>query len=67
MEVSDGAGEGSVAVFISGDFIVEFPTKSRKVRLSRPGDYVMYGPDVPHSWHALTDSVVLTARWHAIG
>ncbi|MGC5022474.1 signal peptidase I [Micromonospora sp. DT47] len=66
-EVSDCAGFGSAAVLVTGSFVMEFPTKSRHVLLSRTGDYVIYGPGVSHSWHALTGSTVLTVRWPADG
>ncbi|MEV0731080.1 signal peptidase I [Polymorphospora sp. NPDC050346] len=65
--ISDGAGVGSAAVLVTGSFVMEFPTKRRHVLLSRCGDYVLYGPGVAHSWHAVTDSTVLTVRWPADG
>lgn len=51
-------------VLISGCFHVEF--NDRTVRLSRRGDYVMWGPGVDHSWYAEEASTVLTVRWPSV-
>lgn len=57
--------EHSLAILISGRFVIEFPTLGEEVMLSQPGDYVLYGPGFPHSWRAVEDSTVLTVRWPA--
>jgi len=36
------------------------------VTLQKEGDYVIFGPDVPHSWEALRDAVVLSVRFPSI-
>jgi quercetin dioxygenase-like cupin family protein len=36
------------------------------VPLTRPGDYVVWGPGVDHSWRAEQDAVVLTVRWPSV-
>lgn len=64
-KISDGAGFYSAAVLVTGSFILEFPSHGRAVRLNRPGDYVLYGPEHEHSWQAVTDSTMLTVRWPA--
>ena len=46
---------------ISGRFVQKRP--DREVELSKPGDYVMWGPGVVHAWKAVEDSVMLTIRW----
>lgn len=62
-KISDGFGFCSAAVLVNGSFLLEFPSRSGTVLLSRPGDYVLYGPELPHSWQAVTDSTLLTVRW----
>ena len=36
------------------------------VTLQKEGDYVIFGPDVVHSWEALGDTVVLSVRFPSI-
>jgi quercetin dioxygenase-like cupin family protein len=36
------------------------------VTLQKEGDYVVFGPDVVHSWEALDDTVVLSVRFPSI-
>jgi hypothetical protein len=54
----------AVLFLITGHFEVELP--ARTVSLTNPGDYVLWGPGVDHSWHAVTESVVLTVRWPSV-
>ena len=49
---------------ISGRFTLEFP--DRRVTLANPGDYVVWGKGVDHSWHAEEESIVLTVRWPSV-
>lgn len=56
----------TLTLLISGAFIVDFPNVSKSVYLKRPGDYVVFAPEVMHSWKALQDSVVLTVRWPSV-
>jgi hypothetical protein len=51
-------------VLIRGRFVLLFP--EREVTLANEGDYVLFGPDVPHSFRSLEDSLVLTVRWPSI-
>jgi hypothetical protein len=64
-DVNNGAGMCSLAILITGTFIIEFPTLDEEVVLSQAGDYVLYGPDVAHRWRAIDASTVLTVRWVA--
>ncbi|MER7894047.1 signal peptidase I [Micromonospora sp. NPDC094482] len=59
-------GERRIAllVLISGRFRVELP--DRTVVLGAPGDYVVWGRGVDHSWYAERESVVLTVRWPSV-
>jgi hypothetical protein len=51
-------------MLISGRFHVELP--DRTVVLTTPGDYVLWGPGVDHSWLAELESVVVTVRWPSL-
>jgi hypothetical protein len=59
--VAAGTDARTLSILVSGTFRVEFP--EREVRLTHPGDYVLFGPGVSHSWTAETDAVVVTVRW----
>jgi quercetin dioxygenase-like cupin family protein len=59
--VAPGLETTTVSILVSGAFRVSFP--GREVRLARPGDYLLFPPDVPHTWVAEADSVVITVRW----
>ncbi len=51
----------TLVVLVSGSFHVAL-TEGEKV-LNRPGDYMMWGPGMGHTWDAVGDSVVMTVRW----
>ena len=51
-------------VLIRGKFVLCFP--DREVTLANEGDYVLFGPGVPHSFRSLEESLVLTVRWPSI-
>jgi quercetin dioxygenase-like cupin family protein len=59
-----GEHRTAILFLISGRFTLEFP--GREVTLSTPGEYVMWGVGVDHSWHADEESVVLTVRWPSV-
>ncbi|MFI7421815.1 signal peptidase I [Nonomuraea sp. NPDC049684] len=59
-----GEERTALLVLISGRFRVALP--GRDVLLSEPGDYVVWGKGVDHSWVAETESVVLTVRWPSV-
>jgi quercetin dioxygenase-like cupin family protein len=54
----------TLAVLVSGRFRLEFP--DRVAPLAEPGDYVLWGKGVDHSWEAERDSVVLIVRWPSV-
>jgi len=64
-DLNDQVGMHSLAILITGKFVIDFPTLGEEVMLSEAGDYVLYGPDVAHSWRAVEASTVLTVRWSA--
>ncbi|RSN08477.1 signal peptidase I [Nonomuraea sp. WAC 01424] len=59
-----GEARTALLVLISGRFRVELP--GRSVLLAEPGDYVLWGKGVDHSWVAEQESVVLTVRWPSV-
>lgn len=54
----------ALLVLVSGAFRIELP--DRTVLLRAPGDYVVWGRGVDHSWYAERESVVLTVRWPSV-
>lgn len=48
-------------ILIRGHFILLFP--EQEVPLEKEGDFVLFGPGVPHSYRSEQESVVLTVRW----
>lgn len=56
-----GTEATTLSILVSGSFRVSFP--QREIRLTRPGDYVLFPPGVLHGWTAEADSIVITLRW----
>jgi quercetin dioxygenase-like cupin family protein len=44
--------------------VLRFP--DREVVLAREGDFVLFGPGVPHSFRSVEESLVLTVRWPSV-
>ncbi|HET6480628.1 MAG TPA: signal peptidase I [Actinoplanes sp.] len=59
-----GEERTALLILISGRFHMEFP--DRTVVLTEPGDYVVWGRGVDHSWLAEEETVILTVRWPSI-
>ncbi|HEX4813045.1 MAG TPA: signal peptidase I [Nonomuraea sp.] len=59
-----GEDRTALLVLVSGRFRVELP--GRSVLLAEPGDYVVWGKGVDHSWRAEERSTVLTVRWPSV-
>lgn len=62
-------GRISLSILISGSFVIRFrkvncPETLREALLRKPGDYAIWLENLEHTWEALTNSVVLTVRWH---
>ncbi len=54
----------TLSVLISGRFQIEFRSAPVEiVKLDSPGQYVVFGPKIPHRAIALEESVFLTIRW----
>ena len=60
---SPGEAATTLALLVRGRFVLTFP--EREALLAREGDYVLWGPGVPHRWHAEDASVVVTVRWRS--
>ncbi|KAA8499369.1 hypothetical protein FVE85_6954 [Porphyridium purpureum] len=61
----------SMGVLLYGAQAYEFGNhigdkRSTKVTLAKQGDFVVWGPNMPHTWTTLKDSLVLTVRWPSI-
>jgi mannose-6-phosphate isomerase-like protein (cupin superfamily) len=51
-------------ILVRGHFVLRFP--DRDVALREEGDYVLFGPGMPHSFRSVEESLVLTIRWPSI-
>jgi mannose-6-phosphate isomerase-like protein (cupin superfamily) len=51
-------------ILLRGHFVLLFP--DREISLAEEGDYVLFGPDVPHSFRSEQESLVLTVRWPSL-
>jgi len=54
----------TLVLLVSGRFHVELSTG--QVLLERQGNYLVWGPGIDHTWHALEESIVLTVRWPSL-
>ena len=48
-------------ILIRGHFVLLFP--DQEVALENEGDFVLFGPSIPHSYRCVEESLVLTVRW----
>jgi hypothetical protein len=55
----------TLGVLISGKIAQNFPTEDKTIILQKQGDYIYFGPNVPHTWSAIEDCLILTVRWPA--
>ncbi len=51
----------TIVILISGQYRLHFPDQA--VCLTQPGDYVLWGPQIPHTWTAEATSTVLVVRY----
>jgi mannose-6-phosphate isomerase-like protein (cupin superfamily) len=51
-------------ILLRGHFVLLFP--DREVSLEKEGDFVLFGPGVPHSFRSVQESLVLTVRWPSL-
>ena len=55
----------TIAILVSGRFLVELKLydQLRQIHLTSAGDHLVIGPEVPHVWEALEESLVITIRF----
>ena len=58
----------TISVLIRGTLRVEFRTGGtpQPVTLAKEGDYVVYGPEVVHSWEAIGETLVVSIRFPSV-
>ena len=58
----------TISVLIEGQLKVTFHVDGteQEVTLGTKGDYVIFGPEVMHSWEAVGDTIVLSVRFPSI-
>jgi len=58
----------TISVLVRGELRATFEVegKSQVATLKNEGDYVIFGPDVVHSWEAIGDTVVLSVRFPSV-
>jgi len=58
----------TISVLIRGTLRVEFHTGDtpQLVTLAKEGDYVVYGPEVVHSWEAIGETLVVSIRFPSV-
>lgn len=59
-----GAACHTLTLLVHGSFQVEF--KGKTFSLEKEGDFVIWGPGIPHTWVAVEDSIMLTLRWPSL-
>jgi hypothetical protein len=58
----------TISVLIEGTLRVTFQPNgtSQVVTLQQVGDYVVFGPEIVHSWEAVGDTIVLSVRFPSV-
>jgi hypothetical protein len=58
----------TISVLIEGGLKVTFHVEGaqQQVTLRTKGDYVIFGPEVVHSWEAIGDTIVLSVRFPSV-
>jgi hypothetical protein len=58
----------TISVLIRGTLRVEFHTGDapQLVTLAKEGDYLVYGPEVVHSWEAIGETLVVSIRFPSV-
>jgi hypothetical protein len=59
-----GETRTAICILIAGS--VDLIFRNRNVTLSKPGDFVMWGPGVDHKWRAQKGTTTITVRWPSI-
>ena len=53
----------TLCILIHGECRARFVETDQEVFLRTPGEYIRWGPDVPHEFEYLTDCLIITVRW----
>ena len=58
----------TVSILIRGSLRVSFHVGAnpKMVTLAKQGDYIVFGPEVVHSWEAIGDTLVLSVRFPSV-
>jgi len=64
VEWAPGSPVKTVNILVRGHFVLLFP--DREIALAEEGDFVLFGPGVPHSFRSEQESLVLTVRWPSL-
>lgn len=59
-------GETRTAICILITGYIELAFRDKNVALTKPGDFVMWGPGTDHKWRAKKGTTALTVRWPSI-
>ena len=51
-------------ILVRGHFVLLFP--NQEITLEKEGDFVLFGPGVPHSFRSVEESLVITVRWPSV-
>ena len=51
-------------ILVRGHFVLLFP--DQEIALQKEGDFVLFGPGVPHSFRSEQESLVVTVRWPSL-
>lgn len=54
----------TIVILITGHYHIHFPEE--EVSLVQPGDYVLWGPNISHSWTAAETSTLLVIRYPSL-
>lgn len=63
-EWAPGIPVRTLNILVRGSFVLLFP--DQEISLEKEGDFVLFGPDVPHSFRSVEESLVLTIRWPSV-
>jgi hypothetical protein len=60
-EWAPGSPVKTLNILARGHFVLLFP--DREIVLEKEGDFVLFGPGMPHSFRSVLESLVVTVRW----
>jgi mannose-6-phosphate isomerase-like protein (cupin superfamily) len=63
-EWAPGKPVKTLNILVRGHFVLLFP--DREIALDKEGDFVLFGPGVPHSFRSEQESLILTVRWPSV-